>query len=241
MAFSSTKPQFTLAEVIQAAAFTPLIPLTASTVSNYIKLGHLKAKQPGSGRRRLYSAEDAVVVAAMHHMTSVGFALSDAAEISRTFRDRVHDPKRGNVNHEPGPLRLYVALHRGRRSVVPVFDNDHSVATQAVLLELRNQPLYTCVNIDFIIDRTIGVLRLILNERAAGAGTWEVQDTLRKRAHESQKLWLINASVKLSAFEEKIKQEGRTATPEEEVQLQILRMDVENARRAVSISEGVEP
>lgn len=232
------KQQFTQADVLKAvnAPFTAVGEegLSHMTLNNWIKRDHLPKLsdyKPGSGKRRLFSAIDAVQIAALIHMTLLKIPVGDASVFLHFFRDRTQNRAIGLPAHtNMGELTLFlIAKPNGELLVKPVYENDVN-GNPIDASFLGNWPGFICLNVDFIIDYVNEELSKILTE----SGESEEQDDGGLAfERETEKYWqkLFSESViELEDLEQKLKQENREPTKEEAVRLFELKRNIENGK-----------
>ena len=227
------RQQFVLSEVLRAVNLWHT-RLSSTTALNWIKLGHLKAlakQSPGSGGRRLYSAINAVEMAALFHLTNIGLTLQDAAVCLPWFADRmkarvlnIDSTKKELAKY--GELRLYVAYNivKGEMMFRLLHDNEPGEEADQVRKSLRDVAAHVCINVDAIIDMTVAELLKIVIEQ----GTAEQQegDEAREEAHQAWKIRLAEKYSVLSELQDKIKFEGREPNEAEAKEIGFLRFEI---------------
>jgi len=230
------KQQFTQADVLRAinAPFKPMGEegLSSMTLNNWIKRGHLpklSEHSPGSGRRRLFSAKDAVQIAALMYMTNLKIPVSDASNLLYFFREQM-DKKVIGLSPEMGELSLVLmAKSNGELLAKPVYENDADGNPTDVSI-LNNLPGLTLINVDFIIELIAEELFKILTESGEAE---EQEDNGLSSDIETERYWrkLFSESViELEELEQKTKDQDREPTSEEQTRMFELRRNIEDGK-----------
>lgn len=172
------KQQFSMKEVLRAvnahfAGSAGGVKLTAMTVNNWLNRGHLSISEQnasiGRGKRREYSARDAVNIGAMHKLVAFGLSSVRGSDVLRYIDDRIDF------------LRLDTkAANRGAMSVAMLLTVDHGVFHHVfyerndrgervdLAEELKGYPAAVVVDADQIIRLVLMELESIVKEQELG-------------------------------------------------------------------------
>jgi hypothetical protein len=208
--------------------------LSHITLNNWVKrelLPKLSEHSPGSGKRRLYSMTDAVQIAALMYMTNLKIPVGVASNLLHFFRDRTKNKAIGlPVHRNMGELTIYFMPNAaGELLMNPIYEKDVS-GNPIDISFLKDIPGFISLNVDFIIEMVGEELSKILAE--SGESEEQDDDGLAFEL-EIQRFWQKKFSesvIELEELEQKLKQEGREPTQDEENRLLELKRDIEDGK-----------
>lgn len=235
------KQQFTQTDVLRAvnAPFRKVGEegLSAMTLNNWIKRGHLPQLSeytPGSGRRRLFSAKDAVQIAALMNMTLLRIPVGDASVYLHYFREHVE------LNTLPGPIKktmgdcslFLMAKPNGELLHKIVYEND-AMGNPTDFSFLENLPGFIVINVDFIMQVVNEELAKILAESGEDDNQDDDGASFNLEAQRFVERHFAQCVIELEELEEKLKAESRNPNPEEAIRLFELKRDIESGKRTL--------
>lgn len=239
------KQQFTQAELLRAinAPFKAAGEegLSQMTLNNWVKRGHLPKlteHAPGSGKRRLFSALDAIQIAALMYMTGLKIPVSDASNLLYFFREHMANRTLPGPEQQMGGMTLFLMAKPDGQLLVKSLRERGLDGNPVPVDFLENLPGFICLSVDFIIDVVSEQLSKVLSDSGESG---EQEDDGAAFDLEVQTHWqkVFSASViELEELEETLNSENREPTDEERKHLFELKRNIEYGKSVLKSRMG---